>query len=205
MPVMTTTEKTTPGGNTYLVSRNGFPVEECTRCGGTGQMPFSAYQGVCFKCHGNAYTYVAGLPGKLAAEFSNAFKTAKDCTPATRVVIDEDGTVTYRYGVQPGQEIRRYGSPKGTPFLTIASVHTTREVYSICTIGAGDNAKVRNFSLKTVITFTDGTTVNTTGESWTPRLDTGPLVQLRDDLAARACAAYEKTLDNRARRAARAR
>lgn len=33
-------------------NRHGFPIENCTRCGGTGQMPYDAYNGVCLKCNG---------------------------------------------------------------------------------------------------------------------------------------------------------
>lgn len=29
--------------------------ETCSRCGGTGRMPFAVWGGVCFKCHGHGY------------------------------------------------------------------------------------------------------------------------------------------------------
>lgn len=34
-----------------------FDTETCNRCSGSGRMPYSAYQGVCFKCHGRGKVY----------------------------------------------------------------------------------------------------------------------------------------------------
>lgn len=35
------------------MARLVFEMQDCSRCGGSGKMPFAVYGGQCFKCHGS--------------------------------------------------------------------------------------------------------------------------------------------------------
>ena len=46
-----------------------FESNGCSRCGGSGKMPYSVYNGVCFKCNGKGE--VLTKRGRVAQEFLN--------------------------------------------------------------------------------------------------------------------------------------
>jgi len=49
-----------------------FESVRCSRCGGTGRMPFSVMNGICFKCGGNGF--VLTKRGRAAQNFLNAMR-----------------------------------------------------------------------------------------------------------------------------------
>lgn len=71
-----------------------FEKQACSRCGGSGRMPFSVYGGVCFKCNGKGEM----LTRRGAAAFKKVQEVRKQvCTvPASSVkpgmrIVGSDG------------------------------------------------------------------------------------------------------------------
>jgi DnaJ-class molecular chaperone len=66
-----------------------YETVTCDRCGGSGRMPYAAYNGVCFKCHGIGGVYTR--PGKKAkaacdAMFASLCNVAvKNLKPGMRI------------------------------------------------------------------------------------------------------------------------
>lgn len=70
---------------------HGFPIVNCSRCGGSGKYgPLSVQNGTCFKCSGSGKAIKGGKVAKAWVDFVNAYRAA------TRVSIEE---------VQPGELI----------------------------------------------------------------------------------------------------
>lgn len=74
-----------------------FQTDDCSRCGGTGRMPYSAYGGVCFKCNGHGKTMTAA--GRAARKTFLATraaacsrKRADEVVPGDRISTDLAGT-----------------------------------------------------------------------------------------------------------------
>lgn len=69
-----------------------FETETCFRCGGTGHMPFAAYGGKCFKCHGHGKTMTAA--GRSARKLYDEL-TAAACTTKQAWEVEVGETVAY--------------------------------------------------------------------------------------------------------------
>lgn len=65
-----------------------FEHNTCSRCGGSGKMPFSVYAGICFKCHGAGY--VLTKRGRAASQkFTELMsKRADELVAGDKVRID---------------------------------------------------------------------------------------------------------------------
>lgn len=179
----------------FRISRNGFPLEVCRRCGGNRRLPQHSpvLNGVCFSCKGTGYGYPAGKPTKLAHEWRDIFENAATVCLTTHVTVNPDGSRTVETPVRVGDIVRPH---KSEPWRTVAAVRVTRRVVGWA-LGADD--EFRRFRLETLVTFTDGTTEQGWGVQWQRQVP-GDLLAVRDRLAAQACDAYRRTL---ARRAAR--
>jgi hypothetical protein len=71
-----------------------YETATCTRCGGSGQMPFAAYGGRCFKCNGNGETMTAA--GRRARAKVEAYAAEHLMVPASAVrpgdkIVGNDG------------------------------------------------------------------------------------------------------------------
>ena len=106
-----------------------FQTEKCSRCGGTGRMPFAAYGGVCFKCNGHANVYTrAGLAARTAflkARAEGCPKVRAASLKAGQRFSTDDGT-TWRTVVEDVDPSHTAGSVNGVPLI---SVHTQRVDY----------------------------------------------------------------------------
>lgn len=96
--------------------RIDFEKSTCTRCGGSGQMPFAAYGGRCFKCNGRGETMTrAG-----AAAYKRVKKVQQEvCSiPASSVkagdrIVGSDGktrtVVSVETRLGKGNGVSKYG------------------------------------------------------------------------------------------------
>lgn len=87
-----------------------FETQTCSRCGGTGRMPYSAYGGVCFKCNGQTKT------------FTRAGLAARKAFFAARAAACETASVT---GLTAGQKVSFDGGERWR--TVVADVDPTRE------------------------------------------------------------------------------
>lgn len=60
-------------GKTY----DSINSEHCGRCGGTGQMPFAVYSGLCFKCNGTGRVFAPQVKQPKVATTADGPETAK--------------------------------------------------------------------------------------------------------------------------------
>lgn len=75
-----------------------FASETCTRCGGTGRMPFAVRGGKCFKCHGKGTTLTRA--GAAAAAKWSALRDQRTLVPLDTI---QPGTVIrHSFGVGAG-------------------------------------------------------------------------------------------------------
>jgi hypothetical protein len=72
-----------------------FETTTCSRCGGTGTMPFSVYGGVCFKCNGSAVTLTAA--GRSARKLWDELVDAA-CTRKQAWEVEVGDVIEYRPG-----------------------------------------------------------------------------------------------------------
>lgn len=93
----TTATQELPMTDTRIAVKMTFDSETCSRCGGSGTMPFSAYNGVCLKC--NRAGVVLTRNGKTARGKVEAWAEANLTVPASTV--------------EPGQRVKS-GSLSGT-------------------------------------------------------------------------------------------
>lgn len=135
-------------GVIFQTDRYGFPVECCGRCGGSGQYSYCPrYGSTCFGCKGTGVQHASRKPAEEYAAWVKAVRAAREVSG---------------WQVQPGDQIRTHGSPRDTPFRTVATV----EIGEPCgwiKIGNGPSEPSAWYA---VITFEDGTTANTFGELW---------------------------------------
>ncbi len=194
-PRTETTTRTTPAGVEYLVNKNGFPVVHCGRCGGSGDYSFNPMDGTtCFGCHGSAFQTPAGLPSQLATEWSNAVRAAKQVntaaywSPVTREITCE---------VQVGDQVAHHGDKE---WSTVAGVRITRRITGSAFVGLNPDGSptLHTLTLESWLTYADGRRERG-GYLLRRRPDVAALHALRDDLAARARAAYEERLDRKVR------
>lgn len=54
------------------ITRISYETSECSRCGGSGQMPFAAYGGICLKCKGSGRMFTS--KGAAALRKAEAWK-----------------------------------------------------------------------------------------------------------------------------------
>lgn len=183
----------------YKIDRDGFPIEACGRCGGTGTYPSSAWNGVCLGCSGQCYTWPAGKVAQLAATWLSERTAMATVTPAVRYSYTEDGVRTQGAGVAVGDQIRL----NDEEWRTVAAVRATALVVGQTFIGLTPGY-LAGVTLQTVITFADGSTVTSRGEQWSRRIDQDKAKARRAELVAQAVKAYERLLKTRATRAANA-
>lgn len=177
----------------YLTDEYGFPVVKCGRCGGTGTIArySQVFQGVCFGCNGAKTCYPKGTPTRLAKQFYAWLSEAAQCDAAAGVEVAKDGTRTFTSSdFRPGDVVRAKQRGIETPWRTVARVRPTRKVCVVAWAGG----RLCGLSLETEVVFTDGTSKTIMAESWERRPDPDELARLRDNLAGRACAAYERSL-----------
>lgn len=79
------------------MTRIRFQTDDCSRCGGTGRMPYSAYGGVCFKCNGHTTVMTrAGVAARKAFLAARAAactkKRADEVQVGDRISLDLAGT-----------------------------------------------------------------------------------------------------------------
>jgi len=182
---------------TYRTDRNGFPVEQCHRCLGEGKLrAFSLQGGNCFKCGGTGWVHPRTV-ADFADRYINAVRAARAVSMGTYVTVNPDGSREYRTGPQVGDQVRdEYCSRKPAaergPWRTIVAVRTTARL-----VGGGYDGDREFLTLEVMVTLDDGTVVRGWGQVWERRPDTEALAALREDLAAQARAAYERTLKRR--------
>jgi hypothetical protein len=90
--------------------RYGFPIQTCTRCGGSGEYSYNQRHGsVCYGCNGSGVVHT-----KRAAAEWNRFRADRRAllTPSIRDLV-------------VGDLARQYGAPKGTPFAAVVAVEDT--------------------------------------------------------------------------------
>ncbi len=183
----------------YPRDKNGFPLETCGRCLGSGQYSYNALDGTrCYGCGGHGVRHPAGTVAKLAGEWSTIIRGAKQVnTAAYRDVATGEVTCD----LQVGDQIAHQGAKV---WSTVAGVEITDTVVGGCRIGMDANGEMilRTQTLEVWITYADGTRERG-GYLLRRRPDVEALRPVRDDLAARARTAYEALLASRARRAAR--
>ncbi len=192
----------------YLTNRDGFPLELCPRCGGTGNLPHhrNVFGGQCFGCRGKKYAYPRGKAAALAVEYYEARTRALRTTLGAYLKVDPAycgaditisaplpapaatiGTITTK--AQPGDKIEVDGE-----WRTIAAIDVTERIVGIANIG-----RAVTVTLETIVTFTDGTT--TRGYNVLVNRASSPaLAELRDRLAGEARTAYEKKLARAAKK-----
>jgi hypothetical protein len=72
----------------------------CTRCGGSGRMPFAVYGGKCFKCDGAGKVYTA--KGRAAANYLNALRSRKASEITVGMLVLDRGVSAGSF-TQPAQ------------------------------------------------------------------------------------------------------
>lgn len=186
----------------YRTDRHGFPLIECPRCDGAGYLPQHGRVngGRCFKCAGAKMVHPRGRAGELATEYYRALSDAVRAVMGAHLVIGDDGTRETVPGVRAGDVVRPEGRDAG-PWRQVAAVRVTRRINGEGYMG--HPGRLFQLSLETLITFTDGDTVNGRGEVWRRRPDAAQMTALRDRLAAEAREVYAATLARRSRRTPR--
>lgn len=106
--------------STAPVVKIEFDRETCGRCGGTGQMPFAAYGGVCLECHGKG--------SKLTRKGKAASARMAEWQAANMTVAITD--------LQPGDRVMMTNMSGARYAATVASV--TPSPFKMWT-GAGDD------------------------------------------------------------------
>lgn len=116
-----------------IFNKNGFPLDECSRCAATGHYSFNTVTGSrCFKCNGSGFTIQdRALPAWKALQ--DEIATHKRCTPRIMKVGD----------VVAHNRI----------WKTIVSIETTDQVCGW--FQRGDSEKV--YEYKMILKFADGT------------------------------------------------
>lgn len=113
----------TLGPDFRLIKGISFETETCDRCGGTAQMPFAAWGGVCLKCNksGKGNGQIMTRAGKAARKAYDDYLEKHH----TKMMID----------LQPGDIVRDLDGRR-----TVVEVDREIRHGGTCTIGAGDNA-----------------------------------------------------------------
>lgn len=184
----------------YRTDKDGFPIEPCGRCAGTGTYPSAAWNGVCLGCNGSGFAYPKGKVSELAAQWANEHYALTHVTPAVHYDYAQDGTRTEWDRVQPGDQIRLHDED----WRTVAAVRPTARMVGETYIGADANRALRAVTVMTHITFTNGMTIQTHGEQWRRRSNQDTANARRAELVAQAVKAYERLLKTRTTRAATA-
>lgn len=187
---MNTTWRTvTLDGHTFEVDGNGFPVEVCGRCGGTGKHQYNQLDGdKCYGCNGTTRTH-----GKSAAVLAPLTEYRETRDTAKRPLISQ---------VEVGDRIRTRGAQYGV-WRTVIYVRATAKLTGWCTVGSGATKRMTGWSFEHLIGFEneDGTREweRLSGNQYTERarrVDPAPFVE-------RARTAYVKLLNARAKADAR--
>lgn len=170
----------TRDGFTFETDKYGFPVVTCTRCGGSDSYSYNQLDGDrCYGCNRSGKQHPAGNASKAYAEWRNDRQAAVQVTG---------------YNIQPGDEIRHYGSPKGTPFRKVATVHPTLKWTGSSLTGTNEADRIHYYA--TWLVFEDGGEEYGGNNLWTRKstLDRAPYVE-------RAQAAHVAKLRRAARKA----
>lgn len=137
----------------YRQDKNGFPLETCGRCGGGGEYSYNAMDGTrCYGCGGTGVRHPAGTPAKLAAEWRNIFRSAREVnTAAYRDVATGEITCD----LVAGDHVAHHGA---TTWRTVTAVEITDKVIGGCSAGvdATGNMILRTQTLDVWITYADG-------------------------------------------------
>lgn len=133
------------------VDRYGFPVRECTRCGGCGQYSFNPMHGtVCFKCSGTGLQHSTKRVRDAYAEFNAARRAAVRPTLA---------------GVEAGDQITfdltYNGIRSDADFQTVAAITVTPKRCGSSLIGTDESQRVYHY--EHAVSFTDGSHRVTSG------------------------------------------
>ena len=92
--------------------RNGFPIESCGRCGGSGHYSYNTMHGtVCYGCSGSGVRIARGAVKHHAAW--------RDAVRAAVRVITQD--------LQPGDRVRPWGDRDPAAERTVATIERTTE------------------------------------------------------------------------------
>ncbi len=178
--------------------KHGFPIEQCGRCGGRGNMSEYAnvFGGQCFKCRGTGWIHPAGTAGKLAAEWLAIFAAARRVDTAA---YWDPTTRTITCALAAGETIARDGQ-----WHLVTGVQVTRRILGEAYFGLSPDGTptLTRLTLEVWITYADGSR-RRGGSLVRRKIDAPALTAVRDELAARAKAAYARTLAARARRSAR--
>lgn len=153
---------------------NGFPVETCPRCDGTGRYSFNLMEGNrCRGCRGSGYVLPKGPVREIHAEMQKATRAAAHPTTAQ---------------LRPGDRVRPSGSSE---HREVEHIEVLDEVCGSSLIGT-DEAN-RTFHYYRRVHFTDGGSEKASeNQGWNraARVDTAPYIE-------RAHAAYVQTLRRR--------
>ena len=151
--------------------KRGFPIVTCSRCGGGGEYLYNCVDGtMCYGCRGTGW--------KLAPAAVKDFKAYKAIYDAQVKVLVGN--------VQPGWKVRPQPEDEWMEVaaIDISEVACAWEVH-------GENRKAIAF--RCVVTFTDGSTVNsTTNQLWRGQPTVSP-----KEYAERAMAKHKKQLARR--------
>jgi hypothetical protein len=109
-----------------------FQTDDCSRCGGSGRMPFAAYGGVCFKCNGHGKTMTRA--GQAARK---TFIETRDAASPRKKVSE----------LEPGDKFMAYDHK----FRTVVSIKDTGYTMS-STVGSGATAVTTTHAQFTVET-----------------------------------------------------
>lgn len=75
-----------------------FEMQDCSRCGGSGKMPFALYGGQCFKCLGTGQTMTAkgrrAYKRLLEVQAEVCTVAASQLKPGDRIINSDRRTVT---------------------------------------------------------------------------------------------------------------
>lgn len=130
--------------------RNGFPIEECGRCGGTGRFSFNPRDlDMCYGCHGSGVAIARG-----AVKHHGAWRDA--VRAAVRVTAQhlQAGDTVRRWGTSDPITGRRYTADE-MPSGTVAAVVVDRDAPDGWST-APDGTRT-DHSWRTTVTWTDGT------------------------------------------------
>lgn len=109
-----------------------FQTDNCSRCGGSGRMPYAAYGGVCFKCNGHGQTLTRA--GQAARK---TFMETRDQNSPRKKVSE----------LEPGDKFMAYDRK----FRTVVSIKDTGHTMS-STTGSGATAVTTTHAQFTVET-----------------------------------------------------
>lgn len=140
MPSLTHYPTATVSGYTFHVSAIGFPVVECSRCGGTGRFSFNYRDGDrCFGCGGNKVCFAPGVPAKEAKAYSD-FRRARKTVTADCMEV--------------GDLVRDYYAKRGESWRKVVAVEVTDQPCG--SLLKGTDESKREYFYYHVITFEDG-------------------------------------------------